>query len=616
MEASAQLAPRPAANRNYAFAAALFEEFVASGVGHVCVCPGSRSAPLAVSAARARDLRVWVHLDERAAAFFALGLARAERAPVALVCSSGTAAANFLPAVVEAYHGRVPLLVLTADRPQEVRGWGAAQTIDQVGLFGSHVRWFSEASPPERNAAGLRHARALACRAVATAMGPPPGPVHLNLPFREPLDPSPDPSDAAGPGLEGDWAPGGRESGPYTRSWRCSPPPSPDLVSHLLEGPLRARRGVIVCGPGDGDPALPDAVARLGRAAGWPVLAESTSQIRCGPHTRGAPILASFDAILRNREFALAHPPDLVLRIGAPPTSKAFQQWLELHPSSRLVMLDPDRTWSDPDHLASEVIDADPVHLCDSLERRLQAAAVPSRLPSLARGVELRREASAAGGGKPVGKPAGSRGRRTRLLAPQVVAVLAEALPDGATLFVSNSMAVRDLDAFLPVSTRRIRVLANRGANGIDGIVSSALGAAAAASGPLFLLSGDLAFLHDAGGLFAAHQHGIRATLVVVNDDGGGIFSLLPIAAHGEDVDFERLFTVPHGIDLAAVAGAYGLRHQRVTTGLELSQALEHSQASAGTQVIEVAVDRRENLALYREIHQEICRSVGTGGSA
>jgi 2-succinyl-5-enolpyruvyl-6-hydroxy-3-cyclohexene-1-carboxylate synthase len=202
------------------------------------------------------------------------------------------------------------------------------------------------------------------------------------------------------------------------------------------------------------------------------------------------------------------------------------------------------------------------------------------------------------------------------LLAPQVVAVLAGALPDGATLFVSNSMAVRDLDAFLPVSTRRIRVLANRGANGIDGIVSSALGAASAASGPLFLLSGDLAFLHDAGGLFAAHQYGIRATLVVVNDDGGGIFSLLPIAAHGDEVEFDRLFTVPHGIDIAAVARGYGLRHQRVTTAPDLSKALEHSQASPGTQVIEVAVDRRENLALHREIHQEIRRSLRTGGSA
>jgi 2-succinyl-5-enolpyruvyl-6-hydroxy-3-cyclohexene-1-carboxylate synthase len=197
-----------------------------------------------------------------------------------------------------------------------------------------------------------------------------------------------------------------------------------------------------------------------------------------------------------------------------------------------------------------------------------------------------------------------------------VVAVLAEALPEGATLFVSNSMAVRDLDAFLPVSTRRLRVLAHRGANGIDGIVSSALGAAAALGGPLVLMSGDLAFLHDAGGLFAAHQHRISATLVVVNDDGGGIFSLLPIAAHGESVDFERLFTVSHGLDLAAVAGAYGLRHRRVTTALEFSGALARSLASAGTQVIEVAVDRRENLALRREIHQEICRSLGTGGSA
>jgi 2-succinyl-5-enolpyruvyl-6-hydroxy-3-cyclohexene-1-carboxylate synthase len=197
-----------------------------------------------------------------------------------------------------------------------------------------------------------------------------------------------------------------------------------------------------------------------------------------------------------------------------------------------------------------------------------------------------------------------------------VVGVLAEALPDGATLFVSNSMAVRDLDAFLPISTKRLRILANRGANGIDGIVSSALGAAAAVAGPLVLLSGDLALLHDAGGLFAARHHRIRATLVVVNDDGGGIFSLLPVAAHGESVDFERLFTVSHGLDLAAVAGAYGLQHQKVTTAPDLSRALEHSQTSAGAQLIEVAVDRRENLALHREIQEEIGRSVRTGGPA
>jgi 2-succinyl-5-enolpyruvyl-6-hydroxy-3-cyclohexene-1-carboxylate synthase len=607
VEVSAQLTPSPAANRNYAFAAALFEEFAASGVGHVCVCPGSRSAPLAVSAARSRDLRVWVHLDERAASFFALGLARAVRAPVALVCTSGTAAANFLPAVVEAYQGRVPLLVLTADRPPELRGWGAAQTIDQVGLFGSHVRWWSEASPPQAGAGDLCHARALACRAVAAAGGPPPGPVHLNLPFGEPLDPSPDIADdgSAPSNFEKTTRAGG--SRPYTRSWRSAPSPTPELICHLLEAVLSARRGVIACGPGDGDLALPGAVARLGRAAGWPVLAESTSQIRCGPHTRGAPVLACFDAFLRDRDFALAHPPDLVVRIGAPLTSKAFQQWLDMHPGGRLVLLDPDRTWSDPQHLASEVIEVDPTRLCDGLERRLRGRPSPPGCPDwlaewsaaetrARRVVEGRMEAPA------------------RLLAPQVVAALAGELPDGATLFVSNSMAVRDLDGFLPVSTKRLRVLANKGANGIDGIVSSALGAAAALPGPLVLLSGDLAFLHDAGGLFAAHQHGIRATLVVVNDDGGGIFSLLPIAAYGERVDFERLFTVSHGLDLAALAGAYGLEHQRVTTVPDLREALGHSLASSGTQVIEVAVDRRENLALHREIQQEICRSLRNGG--
>jgi 2-succinyl-5-enolpyruvyl-6-hydroxy-3-cyclohexene-1-carboxylate synthase len=609
VEASAPLTPSPAANRNYAFAAALFEEFTASGVRHLCVCPGSRSAPLAVSAARSEDLRVWVHLDERAASFFALGLARAERAPVALVCTSGTAAANFLPAVVEAYQGRVPLLVLTADRPPELRGWGAPQTIDQVGLFGSHVRWWSEASPPQTAAGDLSHARALACRAVAAAGGPPPGPVHLNLPFREPLDPSPDLPDDRGlhPGFERTTRTAG--SRPYTASWRAAPSPTPELISHLLEAMLSARRGVIACGPGDADPALPAAVARLGRAAGWPVLAEATSQIRCGPHTRGAPVLARFDAFLRDRGFALAHPPDLVLRIGAPLTSKAFPQWLEMHPGGRLVLLDPDGSWSDPQHLASEVIEADPTRLCDELERRMRGRSSPPGCPDwLAEWCAAETRARRVVEGR-LQTPA-------RLLAPQVVAALGEALPDGATLFVSNSMAVRDLDGFLPVSTKRIRVLANKGANGIDGIVSSALGAAAALPGPLVLLSGDLAFLHDVGGLFAAHQHGIRATLVVVNDDGGGIFSLLPIAAHGEKVDFERLFTVSHGLDLAALAGAYGLQHQRVTTARDLREALAHSLASAGTQVIEVAVDRHENLALHREIQEEICRSVGSGEPA
>jgi 2-succinyl-5-enolpyruvyl-6-hydroxy-3-cyclohexene-1-carboxylate synthase len=442
---------------------------------------------------------------------------------------------------------------------------------------------------------------------VAAAAGPPSGPVHLNLPFREPLDPSPEPSRGADPDLELDRTLRARGTRPYTASWRDAPSPSPDLVSDFLEAIGNAPRGVIACGPWDGDPALPEAVARFARAVGWPVLAESTSQIRCGPHTPETPILACFDGFLRSREFALAHPPDLVLRIGAPLTSKAFHQWLDLHPASRLVMLDPDRTWSDPQHLASEVIEVAPVAFCNLLERRLRRQSSPPGCPRW-----LAEWTAADGRARRVVEA--RVGPAKKLLAPQVVEVLAEALPDGATLFVSNSMAVRDLDGFLPVSAKRLRVLANRGANGIDGVVSSALGATAALGGPLVLLTGDLAFLHDAAGLFAARRHGIDATLVVVNDDGGGIFSLLPIAAHGESVDFERLFTVSHGLELGAVAGAYGLPHREVTTARDLRWELERSQGSAGTRVIEVAVDRRENLALHREIHREICRSVGDAG--
>jgi 2-succinyl-5-enolpyruvyl-6-hydroxy-3-cyclohexene-1-carboxylate synthase len=492
-------------------------------------------------------------------------------------------------------------VVLTADRPPELRGWGAAQTIDQVRLFGSHVRWFCEAPPPGRGSAARRYARALACRVVATAAGLPAGPVHVNLPFREPLDPSPERDAVAESDGTAAVALRDRAARPYTASWRGAPAPSPDLVSSLFEALAAAPRGVIVCGPDDSDPALPDAVARLARATGWPLLAEATSQVRCGPHTRATPIVTCFDALLNEHEFALAQAPDLVLRFGAPPTSKAFHRWLEMHTTARLVMLDPNGSWSDPQHLASDVIEADPVRLCDALVRRLRGRASSPGCPDwLAQWNDAEKRARSVIESR-VEPGAG-------LLAPHVISALAAGLRDGATLFVSNSMVVRDLDAYLPFSNRRLRVLANRGANGIDGIVSSALGAAAGLDDPLVLLSGDLAFLHDTGGLFAARHHEISATLVVVNDDGGGIFSLLPIAAHGERVDFERLFTVPHGISIGSLASAYGLQHRRATSVEEFSQALESFQSSPGTQVIEVVVDRSQNLALHREIRAEIGR--------
>lgn len=605
------LVPTPpvatAPNRNLAFSRALFEELVRGGVRHVCVCPGSRSAPLAIASATTPGLRVWTHVDERSAAFFALGLAKASRAPVALVCTSGTAAANFLPAIVEANLARVPLLALTADRPAELRDCGAPQTIDQVRLFGTHVRWFAEAPLPEPTDAALRQARVLAARAVAEATGPMPGPVHLNLPFREPLDPRVVAADAVRDATP--LAISGRAAAPFTRLCAAVADASPHLVSELA-GLVRAHeRGVIAVGPIDLDDDTQAAIADLAETAGWPLVAEPAAQLRAGAHAQRTTVLASAEWLLRDAAFASAHAPDVVLRFGPMPTSKAFRLWIERDPPAHHVVVDPGAGWEDPLHAASAIVRADPVLLATRLVRRLGPEFVGSRASAW---LPAWRSAEAAAASVVAAAGAASPSITT----PAIVRALVEALPDGATLYVSNSMAVRDLDCFWPAGERRVRVLANRGANGIDGILSSALGAAAAGQGPVAVLIGDLAFLHDVGALVAARRHRLPLAIVAVNDDGGGIFSLLPVAAHGERANFNALFRVPHGMDLAAAARGFGIVAARVGGEVGLRNALATALAADATTVLEVPLDRARDVALRRTIERDVAAALAQAEAA
>lgn len=583
-------------NRAHVFATALFDEFARSGVKHVCISPGSRSTPLTVAAVRHPALRCWSHVDERSGAFFALGLARATRTPVVLVCTSGTAAANFHPAVIEAHYGRVPLIALTADRPPELREWDAGQTIEQVRLYGPHVRWFAEAPTPDVAGPSPRYARVLACRAVAEARGRPRGPVHLNLPFREPLEPAAGPG-AASSGLAANdaLAAEGRREDAYTRAVQGAPEPSPDLVESLRQLALDEPRGVIACGPMDAGDDLSPALTELASATGWPLLADPTSQLRRGPHTAAGPVLATSDLFLRDERFAAAHAPAVVLRFGGAPTSKAFRLWIERHAPAHVVLADADGAWSDPSHLASESLCVDPLTLCRRLSRRLPAA---SR--DRARGAWLRDFLEADRRTERVVERLTTA--EEALLEPRAVRELAEALPDGALLYVSNSMPVRDLDGFLPASTRPLRVLCNRGANGIDGVVSSALGAAAADCGPAVLLTGDLAFVHDLGGLLAARRYGLRAAIVVLNNDGGGIFDFLPISAYGEAVAFEEHFRTPHGLDLGPLAESFGASFTRVASWPHYRASLKEAFASMRLSVIEVPVSCERNLAHHRAV--------------
>jgi 2-succinyl-5-enolpyruvyl-6-hydroxy-3-cyclohexene-1-carboxylate synthase len=571
------------------FVDALVHGLVQAGVQHFCVCPGSRSTPLTLAIARHPDARMWLHLDERSAAFFGLGLAKARRSPVALVCTSGTAAANFFPAVVEAFHARVPLVVLTADRPHELRDWGAAQTIDQLRLYGSHARWFVDLPEPDDSPDVIRYVRAVAARAVAVANGVSPGPVHLNCPFREPLILAP-------PNAVRDESAG----------W-CDQPPiaitsgrrglASDDVAELADLLGSTERGLIICGPQD-DPALPPAVAKLAGRLGYPILADPLSGVRCGPHDRSL-VLDRYDAFLREPGVVERLTPDVVLRFGAIPTSKPLALYLERYDRSSQIVVDGTESWNEPSHRASRIVHADGRQLGESLAARL-AATPAQRAPG------------------PTGWAASWRRAndladdviRTRLdelselFEGKVFRELAALLPRSALLYVGNSMPVRDLDAFFPAGEQAIRFLANRGVNGIDGVVSSALGASATSPGPTVLVIGDLSFYHDSNGLLAAHRHSLSATIVLLNNNGGGIFSFLPQASEVEE--FEPLFGTPHGLDFRPLAEAHGARFRRVTDWPEFRDAASQGIAGSGLTVVEVPTERQRNLALHREIWRDV----------
>ena len=576
-------------NATYAYVGVLIDELVRSGVRHLCLCPGSRSTPLAISAARHPEMRAWTLIDERSAGFFALGMAKALREPVAVLSTSGTAPANFFPAVIEARYGRVPLVVLTADRPPELRDCGAPQTIDQIRLFGEHVKWCVDVAEPKATAELLRYARSLACQAVTIAQADPAGPVHLNVPLRDPLVPLPASDEVPPAGSRAAALVEGRDAGrPFTAVSRPRRPPDAGAVKELAHELRWRKRGVIVCGPQD-DPALPEAVSALGQTLGYPILADPLSQVRCGEHDRSR-IVDSYDLILRAKLPEEALTPDIVLRMGGIPVSRPLWTYLQQHSEVPHVVVDGAGGWEDPARIASRFIYADARLLCEALT----AACPPERAEAAWTALWHR---------------LGARSRRAiqeRLelvdepFEGKVFAELAGLLPHGSTLFVGNSMPVRDLDTFFPSRPLRIRFLGNRGASGIDGLVSSALGAAAVSAGPVVLALGDLALHHDLNGLLAAKLHRLKATVVLLNNDGGGIFSFLPQADYAEY--FEALFGTPTGLEFRHAAQMYGAAFVHAGTWDDFRTGVRDGLASEGVHIVEVRTERGRNVVLHKAL--------------
>jgi 2-succinyl-5-enolpyruvyl-6-hydroxy-3-cyclohexene-1-carboxylate synthase len=533
------------------------DELVRCGMRHVVTCPGSRNAPLALTLAGRPELQAVSVLDERSAGFFALGMAKATGRPVAVTCTSGTAAANLHPAVAEAWEARVPLIVLTADRPPELRDVGAGQAIDQLKLYGSAVKWFVEVGTHEPHRDTAIHHRALACRAYWTAAGDRPGPVHLNFPLREPLAPEPEPLEAA------DWA-GRRDGRPWTELREHTAAPHGDDVQELAARIASEPRGAIVCGPTSERVAEP--AARLAAACGWPLLAEPTSGVRCGPHDRSH-VIAHYDVLLRVERFAAEHVPGLLLRIGDMPTSKPLRGWAA---EAEQVVLDPHAAWHEPTRRAELILRSAAAPALDAL-----AAAIDVRAPRTdADWLTSWRAADA--------QVPPALATAPDPFEPKVLAALEPQLPDGAVVWLSSSMPVRDVEAYFPQSPKRLRFLANRGANGIDGVVSSAAGAALAGGAPAWLLTGELALLHDFGGLLAARRAGADLHIVCLNNGGGAIFDFLPLAAHADAALFEEHIATPATADLAALA----------------------------PEVTEVRTDRRTNVELHRQVVERVARGL------
>jgi 2-succinyl-5-enolpyruvyl-6-hydroxy-3-cyclohexene-1-carboxylate synthase len=577
------------ANLNQLWAKALVKELCTSGVTHAVVCPGSRSAPIALACAEQPGLKTWTAIDERSAAFFALGIAKESGSPAALVATSGTAGANFYPAIVEAAMAHVPLIAITADRPRELQGWGALQTIPQQNLYGQFSRWSVDLGLPEPSRAALDHLRASATRAAATALRSPRGPVHLNAPFREPLAPTPSSSDRSLEELEAAIAtPAPRLIAPLLQ-------PDPEALVALRRRLEVSPRGLIVCGPRDRDDGFRDAVSVLGRALRYPILAEATSQVRFG--SSGAGIVSHYELLLRHGAFAASHRPQIVLRFGGPLISKVLQGWLDTSGAEIVSFVDDGRL-VDPAHSAATLIEGSARAVCEQL-----------CVSGTARSLEWARSFESAEGRARAALD-DAFGFDEALTEPGVCREVTAAIPPGATLFVSSSMPLRDVDAFGAGSSVPIRVLANRGANGIDGTSSSALGAAASSNRPTLLLTGDLALLHDLGGLLIAARHTIPLTIVVIDNDGGGIFSFLPIAEFREH--FEALFATPHGLDLSRVAHLFGARHYLPSTASELRRTLR-SCIEGGLHLVQVRTDRSANPADHRALYRRVSDALGDG---
>lgn len=555
------------------FCATLVDEWIRAGANRAFAAPGSRSTPLALALAADRRMQLEVFHDERSASFAALGHAMATGRPSVLTCTSGTAAAHFHAAIIEADLSCVPMIVATTDRPPELWDIGAPQTVDQSGLYGRSVRFYAEPGVPGTEQSGSW--RSLGARTVVEAKGASgsAGPVHLNLSFRDPLVGEPGKLPPARPGGE-----------PWHKDLRATTDGATVGEHEIAEifNRIRGLSGIVVAGNGTTDPS---SVLAVGRQLGWPVLADH----RSGCRSEGQSI-AHFDQLLRSEQFVRTVRPDVVLRFGEPLSSKVLNQWLMSLDAEVIAAPGPGR-WIDPERIAAIMVTE--AGLARGLSNRIDGEYRPSGDAERWRRADVAAEAA-------IERYLTELGRQSE---PGIARAVVGGLATGSSLVVASSMPVRDVEWFCE-NRRDIRVYANRGANGIDGLVSTAIGVALSGS-PTTLLIGDVAFLHDSAGLIALSNRQVDLTIVVIDNDGGGIFSFLPQAELVAPERFELLFGTPHGTDIAALCKAHGIKTEEWQS--DMKPTLEHSN---GTKVVVAKTNRAENVEIHEELNRLVSKAI------
>src|SRR6476661_4816928 len=594
-------------NTNTVWASVLAETLQRLGLTTAVICPGSRSAPLTIAFAQNKKIETIPILDERSASFFALGIAKKSGLPTALICTSGTAAANFYPAIIEARESRIPLLIFTADRPPELRDCHAGQAIDQVKIYGNYPNWQAELAIPSASRGMLDYLRQTIVYAWERSQFPTPGPVHLNIPFRDPLIPIPDPAVEA---LETQFNPENFFAGLEPIFAReSSTPPSPPWLRGGEESTMqqwqKCNKGIIIAGVAQ--PQFPEkycsAIAQISKSLNWPVLAEGLSPVRnyaqLNPH-----LISTYDLILRNRELADKLTPEIAIQIGDLPTSKELRNWLAKTQPKRYII--------DPSHHNFDPLHGPTIHLRTSVENlATNLATILTLVPPLIKGESTQIPPLSKGGlGGVLTSPSNEylqlwrnteiQVRETidqkisainHIIEPKVSWLLSQILPPATPIFIANSMPVRDVEFFWKPNNLEIKAFFNRGANGIDGTLSTALGVAHRNQSSI-MLTGDLALLHDTNGFLIKNKFVGHLTIILINNNGGGIFEMLPVAKF--DPPFEEFFATPQQINFAQLCATYGVEHEIIDDWKQFKQKLSFLPNS-GIRVLELQTDRRSD---------------------